>query len=694
MTEKFWKNRKVIIYIALLHHTRFLIPITDELSRLGAETQYIVGQAERSQEVTAAECNLNFKHVFDYLSGNDFHDINENYLKQRLVFGNALKKNVALGVQMVTVIDKTLHATAQEYIGFRNLLQKEKPDICIALHELNRWGKMLAFWAKKMNIPFITLQEGLGYNLDFAYTGHLQYSTLGLTWGERIRKKLGDYEAPIERIIPVGNTHITREKKYQKKNSIRKKMRKKFQCSDKFATLLIFSAIPLLVEKVMPLFKVVSDNPDLALFVKFHPADKQDRIETWIKSIPENFKKRVYFIHGQESTYDLLALCDLCTLAQPSTTGLEALAFGKPLVQLDVELNVEVPYSFSKQKVAMKMTSTELAKALQTKKEFSNFINNETLQNYLKYELTELEGATDKIINIAQKLIEANKFHALPQIIPADAVPEYNWSIILPVPPGDDKKFLFQLESISVNSENPGEYEVILLIPEQLPCKINEILDSLKGNIQQIVCKTGSNMAQMMNIAGRCAKGENLVFLSDLLVPCENWLVVINNAYKKYGEKKLFGAKITNQLNNIVHAGLVLNENNAPVSAYLHLDSDFPKANIERGFQMIDHFICIKKCYLFELGGFWEKTGRNVFMDISLRAQVHSPDPDPVIYLPNLKLIQIATAKNKIDFDDSIYFYGKWHGALWNSREKLYNKDEISKIELDAARLTSATKTV
>ena len=698
METDFWKHKKVIIYIALLHHTRFLIPIADKLASLGAETKYIVGQAERSQEITAAVCNLNYNHVFDYVSNDDFNEINKNYLKQREVFSDALKRNYSLGAQMVTVMDKTLHATAEEYIGFRNLLIKEKPDICFALHELNRWGKMLSFWSKKMDIPFLTLQEGLGYNLDFGYTGHIQYSTLGLTWGERIRKKFGDYEAPVERMIPVGNTHIGEEKKHQKNNNIREKMRKKFKCSDNFANLLIFSANPLSVEIVLPLFKITAKDPSLVLFVKFHPADKQDKIKAWKDSIPNKFKKRVYFIHGEENTYDLLALCDLCTLAQPSTTGLEALALDKPLVQLDVEINTEVPYSFTEQNVAIKMTSSELADALSKKKNFSDLINAETLANYLKTELTDPEGATDRIIHIAEKVIKAHNFKNPPQTIKTTDTNDniYKWSIIIPVPTNLAEEFLFQLESISINSENSGKYEIILIKPDNPSRQICEILDSLKGDIQIIDHNNNSNHPDMMNQACQNSKGKNLLFLSELLSPCENWLNVFNNALEKYGSNKVFGGKTTNKQNNIVHAGMVLNENNAPVSAYLHLDSDFPQANIERPFQILDYFIVIEKDFFQKLGGFWNKTGENAFMDISLRANEYSSDPTDsgaAIYLPDLHLIQLNAKKDKMNFDDSIYFNGKWHGMLWENENKLYKNDRVSKAQLDAARLTRGIKT-
>jgi hypothetical protein len=49
--DNFWKNKKIIAYIALAHHTRFIIPVMEKLASNGARIRYIVGQAERSQEI-------------------------------------------------------------------------------------------------------------------------------------------------------------------------------------------------------------------------------------------------------------------------------------------------------------------------------------------------------------------------------------------------------------------------------------------------------------------------------------------------------------------------------------------------------------------------------------------------------------------------------------------------------------------
>jgi hypothetical protein len=409
MTDPFWKDRKIIAYIALLHHTRFITPIMEELSRQGARVQYIVGQAERSQEITAIECKLPFRHLFDYVSGKDREAIRQNYLLLRDRFGQALTNHYAIGTQVLTVIDKTLHATATEYIGCKNLMETEKPDLCFALHELNRWGKMLAFWSKKYAVPFITLQEGLGYNLDFGYMGHAQYATLNLVWGERIKKKFSEFEAPEDKIIPVGNSHLATEIEKQKKNNTREKMQKKFKTDRKQIILLIFSARLPDVSPFRPLFDYFSHSKEDCLVIKFHPASRHPDITRWKTGLQSAPKGAIIAVHGEESTYDLISMCDVCVLAQPSTTGLEALAFSKPLVQLDLGAPDPAAYSFVRQKVAVKMTPDQLVSHLAAGTDFNHLISPEAIDAYLKNELCDTEHTVQTIIDVFKSALQASQ---------------------------------------------------------------------------------------------------------------------------------------------------------------------------------------------------------------------------------------------------------------------------------------------
>ena len=691
MTD-FWKNKKILAYIALPHHTRFIIPVMERLESRGATIKYIVGQAERSQEITAIELGLKYSHIFDYVRDKDHKQISQNYHLLRKTFAGSLKNDFFLGLLPVTVTDKTLFSTATEYVGFKNLLQKEKPDLCFALHELNRWGKMFAFWAKKENRPFISLQEGLTYNLDFVYSGHAQYSTLNLVWGERVKKKMVSFEAPESKILPVGNTHLAKEITFQKNNKIRETKRKEYCISDHFVTLLILSSILPKPELFTPIFKTVSGSTGQTIFVKFHPACRKPQLNNWIESIKAQFKDNIRFIHTQEDTYNLISMADVCVLGQRSTTGLESIALGTPLVKLDFAYTPNAPYSFVDQGVAVKMSAEQLSDALSKKTDFSQFMNDEKQEKFLKNELIEPIHAIKSVCHIFKKTIQANTSPNISLGKPRQK-PDKEWSIIIQVPDKHDI-FLSQLEAVSFNSEDAGDYEIILLEPEKKSKGIIRVLDSLTGDLQRIPIPEDKSSISLMNNAAHLARGENLLFLEKNLAPLKGWLDCLNNAFLKYGKNKLFGAQICDNNGRIANAGMVVDHNNSPVSAYQHLNTNFSGVLKERSFQMVDHFVAIKKNLFFKTGGFTPDAGKYLFLDICLKACQSTNDPNTIVYLPKLKMIFLDHLNPKKNPDDSIYFYGKWNGCLWESGKKLHQEDGISSKDIAHAKITSAMEAI
>ncbi|MCD4675254.1 MAG: hypothetical protein K8S18_04565, partial [Desulfobacula sp.] len=361
-------------------------------------------------------------------------------------------------------LDKTLFATAQEYIGFQNYLKKTKVDLCMALHETNRWGKIFAFHAKKKGIPFIRFQERLystaSAHPNFALIGNAQYSMLNLVWGKRTKDKLANYEAPEEKIIPTGNTHITNEIKRLKQNDIRQKKRNEHQCNNCYVVLLLFSINLIPKDELLPLFNIFEENNSLRLYIKFHPATVRMDIDKWIKKIPEDKKHRITFIHGEENIYDLMAMSDLCVLTEGSTTGLEALAIGKSLVELDLEFAITYDFSLAREGAAVKLSPGELAKAIENKNNFSSMMDQAGVQKYLQSELFESEKSIENVTKIMQSVIKAKLFKD-PEPIVSQTIPDMEWSIIVPVIENPDI-FITLLEAVSIHSENE-DYEVILI---------------------------------------------------------------------------------------------------------------------------------------------------------------------------------------------------------------------------------------
>lgn len=688
--DKFWKNKKIIAYIALAHHTRFIIPVMASLQQMGATVKYIVGQAERSQEVTAINMGLPYAHIFDYITESDQDDIRENYSRLGKTFSQSLKRDFFLGILPVTVTDKTMLSTALEYVGFKNLFLKEKPDLCFALHEINRWGKLFAFWAKKNNVPFISLQEGLSYGLDFGLSGHAQFSTLNLVWGERIKKKLISFEAPEPKILAVGNTHLAREIAHQKTHGIRQRKRDAYGVAAHYICLLILSSRLPVPDLFFPLFKTISETRGQSIFVKFHPACKKDQITTWVEKIKKNYPNNNYFIHGEESTYDLISMADVVILGQKSTTGLETLAFGKPLIKLDFAYEPKAPYSFVDQGVALKMTAQELAVAIKEKTDFSKKMDSKRIATYLSWELADTETAIDRVCTIFQNCIQANRTRPAPL---ASRVPaaEKKWTIVIPVMDAPST-LLAQIEALAVNSRGGGPYETVFLVPDQISAETQTILDSLEGDIKRVQPNRDQNPIDALNETLTGATGQTLVFLSPGLAPLSGWLTLLAAGMARHDQARIFGARISDDQGKITHAGMVTDRNNSPVSAYTHLDINFEPALKERSFQMVDHFLAVDRELFAELGGLTPQAGEYMFLDFCLKAEEKHETEDITIYLPELQLIFLQRPASRRTNDHSIFFFSRWHGYLWASEDRLVREDKVSQEDLGRAQLSAAMK--
>ena len=689
MTD-FWKGKKIFAYIALAHHTRFITPVMAALKKKGARIKYIVGQAERSQEVTAIQLGLSYTHIFDCITASDKEEIQKNYQHLKKTFSKALKTDFLIGVSPVTVMDKTLLATAVEYTGFKNLFKTGKPDICFALHELNRWGKMFAFWAKKNNVPFMTMQEGLTYGLDFGYSGHAQYSTLNLVWGKRIRDKLVHFDAPESKTFPIGNTHLAEEMAYQKKQEIGKKIRRKYKVENTFVTLLILSAqlpVPILLA---PIFKAVSTHKDQRLFIKFHPSCKLPHMETWTGKIEKKDRQNCFFIHLEESTYDLISAANVVVLGQMSTTGLESLSFGKPIVKLDFAYIPDAPYSFVDNGVAVKMRPDQLASALLKKADFSTYCDPETVERYLENELADTTNAIQAMCRVFKKAIQANA-DRIKQLPRPGSKALLDWSIVLSAS-NDPDIFLAQLEAIAVNSQDAGEFETFILVPPKVSDKITHILDSLEGGVHIVRCHPGQSTTDIINQAITPAAGRYFIFIEKNLAPLKNWLHHLKKAIKKNATpgEQIFGGRIADPNGRIAHAGMVVDHNNSPVSAYQHLNLDHEGAAKERNFQMLDFFIALKRDSFFKIGGFTPDAGRFRFMDICMKCIEMTDNPESIIYLPQVQLIFLNQIPALEKMEDAAYFYSRWHNQLWESENHLYNEDGISLQKLNQAKISAA----
>ncbi|HCY88166.1 MAG TPA: hypothetical protein DHV36_23720 [Desulfobacteraceae bacterium] len=693
MKNTFWKGKKVTAYVALKHHTRFIIPIMDALAALGAQTHYLVGQAERSQEITTIECGVSYNHVFDFVHPEDRDKVYQHYHMLRKTFGQALLEKDLFSLQAPTVLDKTLFAVAQEYVGFKNYLSEKQPDICLSLHELNRWGRMFSFHAKTLNIPHIVLQEGLLSSANFILTGHVQSSCFCLVWGEGTRRKLIEFEAPGDRIIPAGNTHLANEIKRLSENKTREAKRKAYAIEDKFVITLFFSIkLPQDVKEFVELIQLPVEEDHVELFVKFHPGTTRQKIDEFLAKFPKKTQQKVHGIHGEEDTYCLIAMSDLCVLVEGSTIGPETLAIGTPLVLLNLEYQVDyVDPLLIENQAALQMTVKELCTAICNGESFNTRMNKEGVKKYLDMQMVDTENSIDRVISIMKDIVIANK--SLPPVpIKSSQSSQLDHTIIIPVTTVPDA-FLATLKTIS-SACGDKNYEVILLPPASRPESIDTILNSLSGDVTILENKEGHPLPSLMNLAAKQAKGEMLSFLDPFIIPEAGWLDILEESRGQYGPEAIFGGQLTNTYGNILHAGMVVNANAQPVSAYLHLNADFPEACQTRRFQMVDYQIALTRELFLELGGFHPASGCYKYLDLCLRATEEFAKDIAVYYLHNLKFSQIISLKRPENHNEAIYFYGRWNGTLWDNEDQLYAMDGISNHQLATERMKRAQELI
>jgi GT2 family glycosyltransferase len=360
------------------------------------------------------------------------------------------------------------------------------------------------------------------------------------------------------------------------------------------------------------------------------------------------------------------------------------------LVQLKLARPDQYPYDFVENRVAHQLTPIELIQQLKSMTDFSTFVNPDAVEQFIRDELTDTANAIDRIVTLMQHTIQSNQETCLSEFIYAHdtSTEDMTWSIILPVPDNPDL-FLVTLEAISSNCDGYGRFEVILVRPQTVPAGIQTILNSLEGDIKIVTVEDHTGLAQQLNQGAAESQGAYLLFLDTQIAPDKDWMESLSHETQTSTSPKIFGARVVNRHGNIVHAGMVLDSNNSPVSAYLHLDAGFPHANKKRCFQMVDYFAGLHRDVFQTLDGFNPKTGQYLFLDLCLRGNqqgIHS------LYLPKVHLVQLENTMNKkkSDPDAALYFYSRWHGSLWENEQQLYESDGVSQLQLDAARMTRA----
>jgi GT2 family glycosyltransferase len=562
----------------------------------------------------------------------------------------------------------------ENYHGLDRMLAVEKPDLLFALHELNPWGKILGHLSHRHRIPYFTLQEGLYYADIHYYRFHTDYSTACIVWGDECRDILMRAGCSDDKIYPLGNTHIWNAKKEFTDPATVKRTRAALGIAGgKKIILFLMSHSHYHPFEPGNFLRWMKERGDFVAVFKWHPATGTEIIDRAL----EKFRKDPSIINVHEmDTYALIGASEICITVGNSTTGLETLAFGKPLLEVRLP---DQPYSYSEKGVAQQAYGFENLGA-QIAAILGNGVPSETaakVQTYLEHNFTYRDDKTmERIVDLVGLSIAARNEQPRPALRAAEA-PSVPCSIILPVDDSAPEILLATLQGIADHSA-PELYEVIIVDCAQSD-QTKEILAALGGDVTIIPGHPSWNYSIACNAAAICARGKYLAFLKPGLNPEAGWLEGLLEVAEQESGFGIVGGQVLHNNGLLWHIGTAFDVNQSPFSLYRFMPGQFCGALTQREFCAREFPFLVSRELFCALGGL-NPLLHNRFDDIDFSLAVKRAGRR-VLYTPNSRTTYQASSWHPdaaTKRASAIHFYSKWTGSLWQDDGAYLREDGLT----------------
>jgi len=670
-------GKKALCFIALPHHNRFLVPIMEALQAQGMETVYFTVPAEGAFEITLNHANLPYRHIMDY-GASEARRVADAFEELRPVMQKKILGNRTLQSVPVVIQDKVIRGVVE----MNRMIEVEKPDLLFALHELNPWGKILGYLSHVHRVPYFTLQEGLYYADIHYYRFHTDYSTACLVWGEDCRRILLRAGCSDDKIFPVGNTHIWQAKEEFTSAGVVGATRNKLGIGlEKKIVLFLMSHSHYRPFDARIFLQWMKTRGDVAAVFKWHPVTGKEIIDRAFENLKGS--PDVHSIHDID-TYALIGASDICVTVGNSTTGLEALAFGKPLIEVRLP---DQEYSFVEQGVAESASGFEnlgerceaiLAQNLPRERR-------QRVESYLADNFAHQDARTmERIVPLVEASLKARaSADEKPAPLPSSGETAFPCSILLPVDDAAPEALLMTLEGIAAHTA--AELYEVLIVDCSRRTETKALLSTLSGDVTIIAGEPDWNYAQACNRAAAEARGKYLVLLSPGLFPYPGWLEALLAVVEEEGEVGVVGAALLNENGLLWNIGIAFDVNQAPFSIYRLLPLEFSGARRRREFRATQVPLLAPRELFLRLGGFGSEMGNRFFdIDFCLRVErqgrkiFYAPESRVSRQVPSWPALAEQEPMNRVRF------YSKWTGSLWQDDAFYLEQDGLTHDTLSA----------
>lgn len=673
-------GKKVLCFIALPHHNRFLVPIMEALEREGMKIIYFTAAAEGAFEITLNQANLPYRHLLDYAVADTKVRISKALRELRPVLHDKILGNRTLQYVPLVIQDKVTRGAVESYSCIDRMLEVEKPDLVFALHELNPWGKILGYLSHVHRIPYFTLQEGLYYADIHYYRFHTDYSTACLVWGQECREILLKAGCSDDKIFPLGNTHLWDARQQYMESSVVRRTRAELGIGiEKKVVLFMMSHSHYRTFEAQDFLRWMTGRGDIVAVFKWHPVTNKEIVESAMAGLCG--APNIVSVNDFE-TYALIGASNVCVTVGNSTTGLEALAFGKPLIEVRLP---DQPYSYAVRGVAEQaMGFQDIGAKIDAI--LSHGLSEERMKNvetYLAHNFSYRDGRTmERIVGLVKESVKARSRGEIASLSSSGGT-SYPCSIVLPVDDGTPETLLATLMGIS--SSTPADLFEVILVNCATRKETTDILNSLVGDVRVIQGEPGWSFATACNRAVPEARGKYLVLLKPGFVPDFGWLEGLLQAVEQERDLGVVGGQVLNINGLLWHVGVAFDVNQSPFSIYRLLPPAFIGAARQREFRAVEFPFLVARDLYCRLGGL-NQTLLNRFEDIDFCLRLKQAGLRN-LYTPQSRMVHQASSwepSAEHVQNNCIRFYSKWTGALWQDDGVYLREDGLTHDALSA----------
>lgn len=406
------KRRRIVCFTGRGHHIDKLHSTMAYLEERGFDVDYLCANNavnNHSFEEPLIRKGVPYESIYDYLDDSIMERIEHHAaaLRERCD-SHILGRRILFDYVSEFWARYSYQEMVEAFELFGEVLDRKKPDLTVVLHEANFWGKMMCFQGRARGIKTLSFQEG-PYR-DYKDNPHFspfnllsEYSDRVYLWGRQVSEL-------FEKIIPdrsslrvLGAPHL--DPYFQGKDDHGPAAiaeRRKAIGARQNQKVLLF-AVPHttmaagdLTGIIRAVVNFVRSRPDLFLLLRFHPFEGAAFVSRFTPLL-QGMSNVV--LSEEPKAVDVIQLIDGCLL-QESTTGMECLAFSKPLIELNFDPKLDILRGYHKQGLADLVSSaSELDRIPEFLARPESAERRRRREELLEYNLFKLDGCANERIH-------------------------------------------------------------------------------------------------------------------------------------------------------------------------------------------------------------------------------------------------------------------------------------------------------